>query len=269
MFFDLLKLLLTDGSRGVAPCQPLDPSLTTRVADALLPQATGCHLVAENPGHPAFLPILDPTVDAAALSLRDKVAAAAGGRTPPSPHGVHVPEWPFRRWHLGQSETWRQRECRSSELERLAPGRHVARGRQRHAGAVPGGDKVSGYGSILLPWSGIHSKVRNRPAHDTVRQLMFLHCNPKLLEPNGPVGDDLGILESAMLATVTSDESGSSTRAVTQTASCTWPSTTIKTTTLASEKVTPTAAATTRRYEICVKFGTRVFWIGLCAVEML
>jgi hypothetical protein len=128
MFFDLLKLLLNDGSRGVAPCQPLDPSLTTRGADALLPQATGCHLVAENPGHPAFLSILDTTVDATAMSLRDKVAAAAGGRTPPSPHSVHVPEWPFRRRHLGQSETWRQRECFSSDLERLAPGRLVARG---------------------------------------------------------------------------------------------------------------------------------------------
>jgi hypothetical protein len=87
---------------------------------------------------------------------------------------------------------------------------------------------------------------------------MFLHCNLKALEPNGPVGYDLGILESATLAAVICDESRSLTRAVTQTAPCTWPSTTITTTTLASEKVTPTAAATTRRYEICVKFGPSV-----------
>jgi hypothetical protein len=38
---------------------------------------------------------------------------------------------------------------------------------------------------------------------------MFLHSNLKLLEPNGPVGDDdLDFLESAMVAAVTCDESG-------------------------------------------------------------
>jgi hAT family C-terminal dimerisation region len=69
----------------------------------------------------------------------------------------------------------------------------------------------------------IHSKVRNRLAHETVRQLMFVHCNPKLLEPNGPVGDDdLDFLESAMVAAVTCDGSGSPTRAAAQIVSCTW-----------------------------------------------
>jgi hypothetical protein len=71
-------------------------------------------------------------------------------------------------------------------------------------------------------------------AHETVRQLMFALYNLKFPEPNGPVGDDdLGLLESAMVVAVTCDESGSSTRAATQTASCTWPSTTITTTTMA------------------------------------
>jgi hypothetical protein len=51
--------------------------------------------------------------------------------------------------------------------------------------------------------------VRNRLAHETVRQLMFVHCNLKLLEPNGPVGDDdLDFLESAMVAAVACDASG-------------------------------------------------------------
>jgi hypothetical protein len=49
-------------------------------------------LLAGNPGLPAFLSILDTTVDAAAMSVRDNDAAAADGRTPPSAQGAHVPE---------------------------------------------------------------------------------------------------------------------------------------------------------------------------------
>jgi hypothetical protein len=80
---------------------------------------------------------------------------------------------------------------------------------------------------------------------------MFVHCNLKLLEPNGPVGDDdLDMLEFAMAAAVSSDESGSPTRVATQTVSCTWPRMTITTTTMATEKVTTTAAATTSRSEM-------------------
>jgi hypothetical protein len=56
----------------------------------------------------------------------------------------------------------------------------------------------------------IHSAVRNRLAHETVRELMFVHWNLKLLEPDGPVGDDdLGFLESAMVAAITCNETGS------------------------------------------------------------
>jgi hAT family C-terminal dimerisation region len=66
----------------------------------------------------------------------------------------------------------------------------------------------------------IHSKVRNRLAHENMCQLMFVHCNLKLPGLTGPVSDnDLDFLESAMVAAVTSDESGSPTRAATQTAS--------------------------------------------------
>jgi hAT family C-terminal dimerisation region len=54
----------------------------------------------------------------------------------------------------------------------------------------------------------IHAKARNRLAHEAVRQLMFVLCNVKLLEPNEPVGDDdLDFLESAMVAAVACDES--------------------------------------------------------------
>jgi hypothetical protein len=61
-------------------------------------------LLAGNPGHPAFLTILDTTVDAAAMSMRDNDAAAADVRTQMSAQGAQVPEWPFRQRHLGQSE---------------------------------------------------------------------------------------------------------------------------------------------------------------------
>jgi hypothetical protein len=52
--------------------------------------------------------------------------------------------------------------------------------------------------AILLT-TKVHSlKVRNRLAHETVRQLMFALYNLNLLEPNVPVcDDDLGLLESA------------------------------------------------------------------------
>jgi hAT family C-terminal dimerisation region len=97
----------------------------------------------------------------------------------------------------------------------------------------------------------IHSKVQNRLAHETVRQLMFMYYNLKVLEPSGSVGDDdLDFLESAMAAAVTYDESGSPTRAATQTASCAWPRTTIATTTMASEKATTTAAEKSCRSEM-------------------
>jgi hypothetical protein len=50
--------------------------------------------------------------------------------------------------------------------------------------------------------------VRNRLAHESVRQMTVVHCNLKLLEPNVPVGDDdLDFLESATVAAVTCDES--------------------------------------------------------------
>jgi hypothetical protein len=92
-------------------------------------------LLAGNPGHPAFLAILYTTVDAAAMSVRDNDAAAADELTPPSADGVHVPEWPFRQRHQGQSEVRRQCERCPSEGKRLAPRRLEVRGRQRHAGA--------------------------------------------------------------------------------------------------------------------------------------
>jgi hypothetical protein len=130
-------------------------------------------LFAGNPGHPAFLAILDTTVDAAAMSVRDNDAAAADCRTPPSAHGVHVPECPFRQRHLGQSEAWRQRERCPSDSERLAPRRLVARGRQRHAGAVPGGDWVPDMVSSSCPVEGsfslqkrIHSSAESVGARD-------------------------------------------------------------------------------------------------------
>jgi hypothetical protein len=78
-------------------------------------------LLAGNPEHPAFLAILDKTVDAAAMFVRDNEAAAADGCTPLSAHGIHVLGWPFRRRHLGQSETWHQRKRCTSDCERLAP----------------------------------------------------------------------------------------------------------------------------------------------------
>jgi hypothetical protein len=71
---------------------------------------------------------------------------------------------------------------------------------------------------------------------------MFLHRNLKLLEPNGPVGDDdLDFLESAMVAAVTCDESGG--RAELADAGCDADGVmhlargTIATTTMALEKV--------------------------------
>jgi NADH-ubiquinone/plastoquinone oxidoreductase chain 6 len=113
-----------------------------------------------------------------------------------------------------------RRESCTSDCERL-----VARGRQRHAGAVPGGDCGSGRGpiltcrAILLTTKAHHSKGRDWLAHETVRQLMLTHCNLKLLKPNGLVGEgDLDFLKSAIVVAVTCDESGSSTRAATQTA---------------------------------------------------
>jgi hypothetical protein len=154
-------------------------------------------LLAGNSRHPALLAISDMIVDAAALSVRDNDAAAADGRALPSTYGVHVLGRTFCRRHLGRSETWRQRERCTSDCERLAPRRLVARGRQRHAGSVPGGDRGSRCGPILLPIERssslqrrIHSEVRTWLAYETVRQLIFAHCNLKLLEPNGPVGDD-------------------------------------------------------------------------------
>jgi hypothetical protein len=48
-------------------------------------------LLAGNPGHPTFLAILDTTIDAAAMSVREN-DAEADGRTPPSAQGVHVLE---------------------------------------------------------------------------------------------------------------------------------------------------------------------------------
>jgi hypothetical protein len=97
-------------------------------------------LLAGNPGHLAFLAILEKTVDAAATSVRHNHAAAADGRALPSTYGVHVLGRTFCRRHLGRSETWRQRERCTSDCERLALRRVEARGRQRHAGAVPRGD---------------------------------------------------------------------------------------------------------------------------------
>jgi hypothetical protein len=96
-------------------------------------------LLAGNPGHPESLAILSTKVDRTAMSMEESDGAAADGRIP-SDHGVHVPGWPFRQRYLGQSEAWRQRERFPSDRERLAPRRLVERGRQRHAGAVPGGD---------------------------------------------------------------------------------------------------------------------------------
>jgi hypothetical protein len=44
---------------------------------------------------------------------------------------------------------------------------------------------------------------------------MLVRCNLKLLGPSGPVGmDELGFLESAVVAAVTCDETGSPTRVV-------------------------------------------------------
>jgi hypothetical protein len=55
----------------------------------------------------------------------------------------------------------------------------------------------------------MHSKVRNRLAHETVRLLMCVHRNLMRLDPIGPVSDDdLDFLESAMVAAVACDESG-------------------------------------------------------------
>jgi hypothetical protein len=111
--------------------------------------------------------------------------------------------------------------------------------------------------------------VRNRLAHETVRQLMLAHFYLKLLKPNGPVGDDdLGVLESAMVAAITCDESGSPARAATQTASCTWPRTTITMTTMASEAVTMTAAATTRRSEMWGKLCPENSLFDLCLTSI-
>jgi hypothetical protein len=46
-----------------------------QITDAWLPQSTGTtqllDLLVTNPGHPAFLAILDSTVDAAAMPVRD------------------------------------------------------------------------------------------------------------------------------------------------------------------------------------------------------
>jgi hypothetical protein len=88
------------------------------------------------------------------MSMGESDGAAADGRIP-SDYGVHFPGWPFRQRHLGQSEACRQRERFPSDRERLAPRRLVERGRQRHAGAVPGGDKGSCYGPIILPCRAI------------------------------------------------------------------------------------------------------------------
>jgi hypothetical protein len=119
----------------VVLCHLLDPSLTTQVGATQL-----VDLLAGNPGNRSFLAILDTKADAAAMSVRENDAAAADGCTPPSALGVNVLGWPFRQRHLAQSETWRQRQRCPSDFERLAPRRLVPRGRQRHAGAVPGGD---------------------------------------------------------------------------------------------------------------------------------
>jgi hypothetical protein len=108
-------------------------------------------LLAGNPGHPAFLTILDTTVDAAAMSMRDNDAAAADVRTQMSAQGAQVPEWPFRQRHLGQSEARRQRERCPSYRALLPPRRLVARGRQRHAGVVPVGDLGTCYGQSTCP----------------------------------------------------------------------------------------------------------------------